>query len=209
MSRERRRGVLVVGITGGIGSGKGLAAEFFRRQGAVIIDADEVAHDLTRPGAPLTLRIAAEFGPEFLRQDGCLDRRKLAAAVFGDPRAVARLNALTHPPIVAAIDRELARLAAEGEARIICLVAPLLLEVGYGREQKVDRVLVLAADEEERIRRTMARDGLTAEEVKQRIAAQMPLQEQRRRADWVVDTAAGRQQALDQLESIWRELNRE
>jgi len=108
-----------------------------------------------------------------------------------------------------AIDRELSRIAAEGEARIVCLVAPLLLEVEYGRGEKVGRVLVMVADEEERIRRVIARDGLTAEEVKQRIRAQMPVEEQRRRADWVVDTAGGKEQALRRLESVWRELTRE
>ncbi|MCJ7751211.1 MAG: dephospho-CoA kinase, partial [Armatimonadetes bacterium] len=209
IARERRRGVLVVGITGGIGSGKGLATEFFRRHGAAVIDADEVARELTRPGAPLTHRIASEFGPEFLREDGSLDRGKLAGAVFDDPQALARLNAITHPPIMDTIDRELSRIAAEGETGIVCLVAPLLLEVEYGRGEKVDRVLVMVADEEERIRRVMARDGLTAEEVKQRIRAQMPVAEQRRRADWVVDTAGGKEQALRQLESVWRELTRQ
>ncbi len=199
--------MLVLGITGGIGSGKGLATEFFRRRGAAIIDADEIARELTRPGAPLLDRIAAEFGPEFVRADGSLDRRRLARAVFGDPRAVARLGEITHPPVMAAIDERLSNLAAAGDVKIVCLVAPLLLEVGYGRGAKVDRVLVTVADEEERVRRVAARDGLTAEEVKERIAAQMPAEEQRRRADWVVDTTAGREQALEQLESIWAELN--
>jgi dephospho-CoA kinase len=105
-----------------------------------------------------------------------------------------------------AIDRELSRIAAESETGIVCLVAPLLLDVDYGRGEKVDRVLVMVADEDERIRRVMARDGLTAEEVKQRIRAQMPVEEQRRRADWVVDTGGGKEQALRQLESVWREL---
>lgn len=108
-----------------------------------------------------------------------------------------------------AIDRELTRIAAEGETRIVCLVAPLLLEVEWGRGGKMDRVLLMVADEEERISRVIARDGLTAEEVQQRIRAQMPVEEQRRRADWVVDTAGGKDQALRQLESVWRELTGE
>jgi len=108
-----------------------------------------------------------------------------------------------------AIDWELTRIAAEGETRIVCLVAPLLLEVEWGRGGKMDRVLLMVADEEERICRVIARDGLTAEEVQQRIRAQMPVEEQRRRADWVVDTAGGKDQALRQLESVWRELTGE
>jgi len=163
---------------------------------------------LTRPGMPLTQEIAAEFGSEFLREDGSLDRRRLAGAVFGDPEALARLNAIAHPRIMDAIDRQLARIAARGDARIVCLVAPLLLEVDCGRGEKVDRVLVMVADEEERIRRVTARDGLTAEEVKQRIRAQMPVEEQRRHGDWVIDTGGGKEQAVEQLESVWRELTR-
>jgi len=116
---------------------------------------------------------------------------------------------MTHPPIMDAIGRELGRMASESETGIVCLVAPLLLEVECGPGGKVDRVLVMVADEEERIRRVMARDGLTAEEVQQRIRAQMPVEEQRRRADWVVDTAGGKEQAISQLESVWRELTRE
>jgi len=196
--------MLVVGITGGIGSGKGLATEFFRSRGAAIVDADAVARELMRRGSPLLAQVAAAFGPEVLREDGGLDRLGLAKAVFGDPRAVARLNAMTHPPIKAEIERQLGELAEEGKARIACVVAPLLLEAGC--RKTVDRVLVIVADEQERIRRVMARDGLTEEEIRQRMAVQMPTEEQRRQADWVVDTTPGREQAYRQLEAIWAEL---
>jgi len=100
------------------------------------------------------------------------------------------------------------KLARDGRARLICLVAPLLLEVGWGKGTKVGRVLVMTADEGERIRRVVERDSLTEAEVKQRMALQMPVEEQRRRADWVVDTTAGTEQALRQLEDIWSELQR-
>lgn len=174
----------------------------------MIIDADEVARELTRSGTPLVERIKAEFGSEFVRADGSLDRRRLARAVFGDPAATARLNAITHPPILAAVDEKIAELKAEGNARLVCLVAPLLLEVGEARGRRVDRVLVMMAEEEERVRRVVERDGLTAQEVRERMAAQMPAEEQRRRADWVVDTTGGREIARRQLDAIWSELNR-
>lgn len=93
--------MLVLGITGGIGSGKSLASEFFRSRGASILDADAVARELMGPGSAVLREVAAAFGPEVLRPDGSLDRRKLSDLVFGDPQAVARLNALTHPPIMA------------------------------------------------------------------------------------------------------------
>ncbi len=196
--------MLVVGITGGIGSGKGLATEFFRSRGAAVIDADEIARELTRPGTRLLEELARAFGRHVLRDDGSLDRRRLSRAAFRDSRSVERLNALTHPSIKAEIRRRLAALAGEGRRRIVCLVAPLLLEAGC--EEFVDRLLVLAADERERIRRVMARDGLTEEEVRQRMAVQICPEEQRRRADWVLDTGRGQADVCRQLEDIWQEL---
>lgn len=197
--------MLVVGITGGIGSGKGLAAEFFRSRGAVVIDADAIAREVMQPGSPVLDEVASAFGQEILCADGGLDRRRLSRAVFGRPGAVERLNSLTHPPIMARIERRLDDLRREGKATVVCVVAPLLLEAG-GRDA-VDRLLVIAADEEERVRRVMARDGLSQEEVRQRMAAQMLPEQQRREADWVVDTTPGRSAARRQLEAIWRELS--
>jgi len=197
--------MLVLGVTGGIGSGKGLATEFFRARGAAILDADQIARQLMAAGSGLLAELAAVFGREIVRPDGSLDRRKLAEAVFGNPMAVARLNALSHPPIKAEILRQIARLAEGGRTPIVCVVAPLLLEAGY--RGMVDRVLVVVADEQERIRRVMARDGLTEEQVRQRMAVQMPPSEQIRQADWVLDTSYGPDAAAERLEMIWRELN--
>jgi dephospho-CoA kinase len=196
--------MLVIGITGGIGSGKSLAAEFFRCRGAAILDADEVARELTRPGSALLKEIAAAFGGEVVRPDGSLDRRGLAARVFESPEAVAKLNAITHPVIMSEIERRLQALAEEGKAQVACVVAPLLLEAG-GRKL-VDRLLVMRADEAERVRRVVARDGLSAEEVRARMAAQMPAADQVQEADWVVDTDRGKGAALRQLEEIWERL---
>ena len=141
-------------------------------------------------------------------EKGQLDRRKLARAAFSSQETASRLNAVTHPAIEAEIERLIAELADDGRSLVICLVAPLLLEAGYAGRGKVDRVLVMAADRQERIRRVVKRDGLTEEEVRQRMAAQMPEEEQRRLADWVVDTTAGKEQAEQQLERIWSELQR-
>src|SRR5574340_194719 len=97
--------MIVVGITGGIGSGKGLATEFFRARGAAVIDADEVAREVVAPGSPVLAELSAAFGPEVVQADGALDRRRLASQVFGRPEAVARLNAITHPAVLREIDR--------------------------------------------------------------------------------------------------------
>jgi dephospho-CoA kinase len=199
--------MVTLGITGGIGSGKSVAAESLRSRGAAVIDGDEVARDLMGPGSPLLGEVATAFGREVLRPDGSLDRRKLSRMVFGNLEAVARLNAITHPPIMAEIRKRVERLRSEGGAGITCVVAPLLLEVG-GRSL-VDRLVVVWASEDERVRRVMARDGLSESEVRQRIAAQMPADEQLSQADWVVDTTQGLEAAQRQLDRIWEEVRRE
>lgn len=203
--------MLIIGITGGIGSGKGIATEFFRSRGALILDADEIARELSVPGSPLLSQIAEAFGASFLRDDGSLDRRKLADWAFSDPQRVARLNALTHPPILAEVQRRLERLRAgdgeESPPTVVCVVAPLLLEAGW--RGLVDRVLVITAAAEERIRRVMERDGVTEESVRRRMAAQMPPEQQTAQADWVVDTTEGKEAALRQLEEVWEEIGAE
>ncbi len=196
--------MVILGITGGIGSGKSVAAEFFRGRGAAIIDADEVARALMGPGSPLLREVAAAFGGEVIRPDGSLDRKRLSGMVFGDPEAVARLNALTHPPIMAEIRERLRNMAEACEAQVVCIVAPLLLEAG-GRCM-VQRLLVMWADVDERVRRVMVRDGLSEAEVRQRIAAQMSADEQRTDADWVIDTGDGMEAARYQLQMIWDQL---
>jgi dephospho-CoA kinase len=196
--------MVILGITGGIGSGKSVAAEFVRSRGAVIIDGDEVARALMGPGSPLLRKVAEAFGDEVIRPDGSLDRRRLSGMVFGNPEAVARLNALAHPPIMAEIARRLREMADACETRVVCVVAPLLLEVG-GRHM-VQRLLVMWAEVDERVRRVMARDGVSEGEVRQRIAAQMPAEEQLAGADWVIDTGAGMEATRRQLEQIWGQL---
>jgi dephospho-CoA kinase len=149
--------------------------------------------------------MALEFGRSVLRQDGSLDRQKLARMVFGDPDAVARLNAIAHPPIGAEVERRIASLVRDDSAGVVCVVAPLLLEAGLG--DTVDRLLVMTADGGTRVRRVMARDGVSEDEVRARMAAQMPPGEQVERADWVVDATGEREEALRQLDAIWAELN--
>jgi len=196
--------MVILGITGGIGSGKSVAAELFRSRGAAIIDADEVARALMSRGSPLLRTVVAAFGENVLQPDGSLERRRLSQKVFRNPEAVAALNALTHPPIMAEIERRLGELASGGRTCVACVVAPLLLEAG-GRSA-VQRLLVMWADEDERVRRVMARDGLSETEVRERIAAQMPAGEQVREADWVIDTMAGMAATRRQLQEIWEQL---
>jgi len=219
LTSQAQGGPLVIGITGGIGSGKGLASEFFESRGAAILDADAIARELAEPGSEMLAELATAFGPEVVAADGHLDRRRLAQLVFGRPEtreragqvppysAVTRLNAITHPRILAEVRHRLDLIRKQGEVGVACVVAPLLLEAGA--RELVDRVLVMTAAEGERIARVRERDGLSEEQVRARMGAQMPVQEQTRQADWVVDTTGGREQAIQELERIWAEASAE
>ena len=157
----------VIGLTGGIGSGKSTVAEIFRRLGATIIDTDALSHALTLPGRPGFQVIVEAFGQQMLDPQGRLDRARLRRLVFSDKNARQRLEALLHPLIRQEVDRALA--TATGP--YVILVVPLLTETGGWRE-RVDRVLVVDCPEEEQIRRTMARSQLSREEVQAIMAAQ-------------------------------------
>ncbi len=174
----------LVGLTGGIATGKSTFAAALRALGAPVIDADELARRAVRRGTPTLSEIARVFGPEILTPEGELDRRRMAALVFADPAARARLEAITHPAIRAAMREEVRRLSGEG-CDLVFYEAPLLFEVGLDRE--VDCVVLVYAAPEVQERRLRERDGLRAEEARARLAAQMPIEEKAARADVLVE----------------------
>ena len=156
----------VIGLTGPTGSGKSLVAARFAAAGYLVIDADVVAREVVRPGSELLPRLAEAFGPAILRADGTLDRRALASLAFASPEATARLNAILHPPIRAAIAAAIER---AGE-RPVLLDAPQLFEGEC--DALCDRVVGVLADRAIRLARICARDGLTREEAERRMSAQ-------------------------------------
>jgi dephospho-CoA kinase len=176
----------IVGLTGGIASGKSTLAAALRELGAAVIDADALARDAVRRGSPALARIANEFGPGVLGPDGELDRKAMGARVFADPAARERLEAIVHPAVRAGVAAETARLAADGHALALYDV-PLLFERGLDRE--VDGVVVVYAPPEVQLARLQARDGMTVAEARARLEAQMPIDEKARRADVVVDNS--------------------
>jgi len=167
------RRLFVVGLTGGIGSGKSTAAELFVRHGAVLVDTDALAHRLTGPGGAAMPDIVAAFGPRAALPDGALDRAWMRGQAFGDPAQRARLEAILHPMIRAAADAELA--AAAGPYAL--LAVPLLSGRG-GYRERMDRILVVDCSPDCQIDRVMQRSGLTREQVMAIIEAQ-PKREQR------------------------------
>ena len=174
-----------VGLTGGIATGKSHVRAVFEALGVPTIDADVLAHEAVAPGSPGFQAVKARFGSDVVDSRGALDRRKLANLVFADAQARKDLEAIIHPGVVAAIDRWFASIDAQAHSFAIADV-PLLYEAGRERDYEV--VIVTACELATQIRRVMARDGITEAEARQRIAAQLPIEEKVRRADHVIRT---------------------
>jgi dephospho-CoA kinase len=176
--------VRIVGLTGGIASGKTTFADALRARGVPVVDADALARAAVAPGAPALAEIVRAFGPGVLAADGALDRKALAAVVFADAEARRRLEAITHPAVRRAMAEETARLAAAGHA-LAFYDTPLLYEVGL--ERALDSVVVVWAPRDVQRARLVARDALSPAEAEARLAAQLPIDEKAARADFVVD----------------------
>lgn len=174
----------VVGLTGGIGSGKSTVAAAFAALGVAVIDADAVSHQLSRAGAPGWAGIRDRLGERFIGADGEVDRPALRAAVFSDPALRRRLESILHPLIRAEVDRQVA--ASNSEYAI--LMVPLLIESGEYRS-RIDRLLVVDCTEEEQVRRVVARSGLAPQEVRAIMAAQVDRATRLAAADDVIDNS--------------------
>ena len=198
------RRFLLVGLTGGIATGKSTVSEMLRRRGAVIIDADVLARDVVAPGEPALATIAEEFGREVIAADGTLDRKKLGAIVFADPVKRKRLEAITHPAIRERFARRLAELMEPGFAGLVFFDAPVMIE--SGNYKNMERMVVVVTDEPTQVRRQMARDGVDREEAERKIRSQMPLGEKAKLADYVIDNGADRAATEGQVERVWQAL---
>ena len=194
----------IIGITGGIASGKSTVTEFLRQQGYQVIDADQVVHELQEPGGRLYQALLSTFGPAILQEDGRLDRPKLGAMIFGNPELLAQSSQLQNE----IIREELARrrdLLAETED-IFFMDLPLLFELGY--DNWFDQIWLVDVTEETQLSRLMARNDLSQEEAEKRIAAQLSLQEKRKRANVLIENNGSlegtRQQIRDALQKLER-----
>jgi dephospho-CoA kinase len=195
----KTRYMKVVGLTGGIATGKSTVSKMLRQRGIPVIDADAIAREVVRPGTTAWKKIRQVFGPEVISEDGEIDRAALGKIVFEDPRARAKLNRITHPFIYLEILAELARHIVRGD-RVVVLDAALLFETVT--RWMVHSVIVVYTDPATQIRRLMDRNGYTPEEAAQRIEAQIPLEEKCRRADYVIDNSGPLEDTERQLEKI-------
>lgn len=194
----------IIGITGGIASGKSTVTEFLRRQGYQVIDADQVVHELQEPGGRLYQALLSAFSPAILQEDGRLDRPKLGAMIFGNPELLAQSSQLQNE----IIREELAgrRDLLAGKEDFFFMDLPLLFELEY--DNWFDQIWLVDMTEETQLSRLMTRNALSQEEAEKRIAAQLSLQEKRKRADVLIDNNGSLEETRQQIRDALQKLER-
>jgi dephospho-CoA kinase len=193
----------IVGLTGGIASGKSAVADLLAERGAIIIDADVLAREVVAPGAPGLASVVRRFGRGVLLPDGSLDRAGLGAIVFSDAGARADLNAIVHPAVRARAAELVARTPTDA---VVVQVIPLLVETG--QSASFDAVVVVDVDEETQLRRLMARNHLTRADAEARVAAQASRAERLAACDVVVDNSGTLVDLAPRVDALWRRLTR-
>jgi dephospho-CoA kinase len=195
----------VIGLTGGIASGKSVVGRELAERGVVVIDADRLAREVVEPGTTALAEIVRVFGAEVLKEDGSLDREKVAARVFHDPEARKTLNGIVHPRI-GQRSAELIAAAMQSSAPYIVYEAPLLVETGAHRAMAA--LIVVAAAPEVQLARVQARDGMSEEAARARLAAQLPLETKLAAADYVIHNDRDRAELSRQIAEVHAQICR-
>jgi len=192
--------MLLVGLTGGIATGKSLVSGYLRELGAHLIDWDVIAKKIVEPGLPAWQDIKNYFGEEILQPDQRIDRSKLGDAVFSDEAKRKRLNSFTHPRIMEAAKlQEKAIVEADPDAIVVHDV-PLLFEAGLG--EMVDKTVVVYATDESQVKRLMVRDGMSRESAMERLRAQMPVADKAKLADFVIENSGSIENTREQVQRL-------
>jgi len=195
---------LLVGLTGGMGSGKSLAASYFKALGAQMIDADRISRELVAPGKPAWKEIIEEFGSNVLNPDQTLNRKQIAAIVFNDESKRKKLEDIIHPRVIVE-ERRLYEKYRQKNSRVLAVIdAALLIE--SGNYKNVDKVVVVQCGKEEQIRRVMERDGTARSEVENRLHSQMPLEEKVVFGDYILRNDDTRESLKSQVGELYRNL---
>lgn len=192
----------IIGITGGIGSGKSTVTQFLREKGYHIVDADLIAREIVAPGTVVLEELVAHFGREILQSDGTLNRKKLAELAFATPAETKELDRITHSAILYAVSAQIERIEKELKPPLVFVDAALLIETGLYK--KVDQVWLISARETLRINRVADRDRSDADSIKKRIRMQMTDEQKALHADHVIDNSGTKQELYNQLEKILR-----
>lgn len=195
---------LLVGLTGGIGSGKSLAAKFFKEQGAHIIDADQLSRNLVRPGQPALSEIVDLLGEFILDPSGNLNREELAEFIFQDTEKKSALEAILHPKIIAKEQEIYSSIIASDPSAVVIIDAALLVE--SGNHKNVDKVIVVQSSEEQQVQRIIDRSSLTPDQAVARIRNQMSLAEKNKYADFILDNQAQPEDLREEVRTLYTKL---
>ncbi len=197
---------MLIGVTGGFGTGKSTVARMLGRLGAEVIDADAIVHELLMAGSPVAQRIARMFGAEVLDARGAVDRRRLGRLVFADPSALKRLNRLVHPAVRRRMRVRIAAIRQRNPRSVVVLDVPLLIEGGLYRT--VDVVVVVVAPRRVQVARIQRRTELPVAQIERRIRQQMPLSRKRRYANVIVDNGGLRAATQQQVRRLWESVKK-
>ena len=193
----------VIGLTGGIGSGKSTVSRFLAELGAVIIDADKIGHEIYRPDTDTWRQLVKTFGSGILVPDNTIDRKKLGAIVFGDKQELQRLNAIIHPQITEEIKKRIAECQRQA-VKVIVLDAPVLLEANA--KNLVDEIWVVVADDGNVIKRAAARTGLTEQQIRDRVHSQLSNTERTKNARVVISNDGNTEDLRGKIRELWEQI---
>jgi len=196
--------MISAGLTGGIGSGKSTVAQYFAALGAVTINSDEIGRNMMQPGTVVYDRIVSGFGPEVVDASGKLDRAKLADIVFHDLDKLKHLNAIVHAPVLREIDRLMQLHRAKNPNAVVLVESAVLFEAG--QHKRFDKMVVAWCRPEQQVERFRSRSNLSEEDIRARMAAQMPGEEKKRMADFVIDTSTSLADTERQVKEVYTQL---
>jgi dephospho-CoA kinase len=198
--------MLIVGLTGGVASGKTAVSQVLKEEGAYIIDADRIARELVQPHKPAWNELIRAFGQEILREDGSIHRKKLADKVFADPKQRKLLNQILHPRIKEEMDRRTKEIGQKDPEAIVVIDAPLIVELGDHRE--MDKLIVVTTTQTQQIERLKDRDGAKPEEALRIVSSQMPLEEKVKLADFVIRNEGSLEETKNRAREVFKELKK-
>jgi dephospho-CoA kinase len=196
--------MLLVGLTGGIASGKSSVGRALADLGCHLIEADELGHQVLLPGGEAYDAVVNLFGDQILDQEGLIDRRQLAKLVFDQPDMLEKLNRLVHPAVRAREDQMMAEIARADPKGIVVVAAAILVETGSYK--RYDKLIVVVCTAEQQLERALKRGPYTREEILARLSRQLPLEEKVRLADYVIDTSGSKEHALEQVRAVYSSL---
>jgi dephospho-CoA kinase len=198
--------MLKVGLTGGLATGKSHVGAYLEQMGCHLLKADDLGHSALQPGGGAFDAVVTEFGQEIVGDDGFIDRRVLGAVVFADPSKLARLNAIIHPVVIHAEEEWFASVRSADAGAIGVVEAAILIETGSYK--RFDKIILTVCERRQQIDRAMKRDGMSRQEVEARLSRQMPLEEKRKFADYIVDTSGDKKSTLASARRVLEELRR-